>query len=54
MKILKSVSTYIQKIKKLETEKFRLEREVRELKKENNLLDREVRRLKSLLRDKED
>jgi len=54
MKILKSISTYVKKIKKLEIEKFRLERELRELKKENELLERNVRKLKLMLDDRED
>ena len=49
MKTLKSISTYIEKIKKLEIEKFRLEREMRKLKRDNQSLEKDVRRLKSLL-----
>lgn len=48
MKTLKSISTYIEKIKKLEIEKFRLEREIRKLKKDNQSLEKDVRRLKLL------
>lgn len=51
MKTLKPISTYTQKIKKLEIDKFRLERENRKLKKENESLEKEIRRLKSLLKD---
>ena len=48
MKTLKSISTYIEKIKKLEIEKFRLEREIRKLKKDNRCLEKELRRFKLL------